>query len=336
MVLGLALLSIGLARPANAQTADVYLHADSVTVGERFTMSLVLTHSMLQTPIVPDSAAADTLFGDLSVIRQVHRSGRYLGQDAPGMRIDSVVYEVTTFALDTAVVPPIPVAFVMNEQDTVRTASVPRYLPVTSLLTPEITDVQDLAPLATFPRPLWPWVLLGLAVLLGAGLILAYLRRRQQAPPPVMAVPPEPERSPYEVAIDRLHRLEAANLEPFDAAKPFYVELSDVLRTYLEHRLRVPALERTTRELLQELRRAPHASTVPPEAIRRIRSTLELADLVKFADAHPPADDGRRALGDVRTTLDTIETAQQPARPAVTEPPAADRAAAAPVTSDQG
>ena len=55
-------------------------------------------------PVFP--AATDSLrFGDLEVLAEQRRD-RF---DRGGARVDSVVYEVTTFALDSAFVPPIPV-----------------------------------------------------------------------------------------------------------------------------------------------------------------------------------------------------------------------------------
>ncbi len=305
----LAVLLPGAARLAQAQRVEASLSTDSVTVGDRFTLTLVAEHPFALEPAFPDPALGDTLFGDLEVIGRQASGGRYLGAADPGLRRDSVVYEVTTFALDTAYVPPLAVRFSANE-DTFSAASAPLILLVTSLVPPEAEDIQDLAPLVEFPRPLWPYVLLALAVLVLLALLIYYLRRRRRAPEPeAPSLPPAPRVSPYDAAIRRLRELEAsADPEAQEQVKPFFVELSDVLRTYLEARLGVPALERTTRELRQELEGRYVRYKLPGAAPGRVQNLLERADLVKFADLRPPAAQSREALEETRKTIDSIET----------------------------
>ena len=73
-----------------------------------------------------------------------------------------------------------------------------------------------------------------------------------------------------------------------DIVKPFYVELTDILRTYVGRRARVPALESTTRELLDKLQRSQAGTVVPGEVLSEIDDdVLSHADLVKFADLQP-------------------------------------------------
>ncbi len=305
---------------ARAQIVSATVSADSITVGDRFTLTLRAEHRLAVAPSFPDPVLDSTRFGDLVVLDVVAAGGRSLAPAGPIRRLDSVVYEVTTFALDTARVPPLPVGFTVDE-DTFSVASLPLLLPVTSLVPPDAQGIRDLAPLVPFPRPLWPYVLLGLALLVLAVALFLYLRERRRRPEPE-ALPPEasPAPSTYEAALARLRALEAtADLDDPEQAKPFYVELSDVLRTYLEQRLGVPALERTTRELLQELEQRTVRYRLPGPAPGRIRQVLELADLAKFAEFRPPTEAGRDALAETRKTLDGIETKL---RQIANEPPA--------------
>lgn len=320
----LVLLLLLVPTTARAQQVDVFVSADSVTVGERFYLSLVAEHNIMQEPVFPEPTIDDSLFGDLEVIRRVAQEQRYLGQAQPGTRVDSVVYEVTTFALDTAYVPPIPVRFSANE-DTFSVAAPPTFVPVISLVPADAEGIQDLAPLAEFPRPLWPWILLALVLLIAAVLLWIYYRRRQEAGPPAAVLPPEPTVSPYDEALDRLRKLEEWDLADEAAAKPFYVELSDLLRTYLERRLNVAALEMTTRELVEGLRRQATRSDVPEEVAAQVQRVLDVADLAKFAEVHPTPEQGRRAVSETHTTLQTVETAL---RPAARPSPAGDGVAA--------
>lgn len=311
------LLAVG-SVTAPAQNVRLHVLGDSVTVGDRFQVAVVAEHNFMsdaQFPNLPDTARTDTSafanapllqFGDLEVLGRETFDGRYGGTAQPGTRIDSVVYDVTTFAIDSAVVAPIPVQFTAGE-DTFSVPTRQAVIPVLSLVPPDAQGLKPLAPLAEFPRPLWPWLLLALAVLVLIATLLYYLReRREQQEAP--AAPPPPPVPPYDEAVQRLQQLEAS-LDPSDAdeVKPFFVELADVVRTYLEARVHVPALECTTRELTDRLGRWNRRNGLPREVPSRVYSVLALADLVKFADMKPPTSQSDQAVAETRALLDIIE-----------------------------
>lgn len=293
----------------HAQEVRAYVSADTVAVGERFTLSLVAEHNFQMTATFPPADTAEP-FGDLTVLSRSEAEHRYLGTDRPGTRVDSVAYEVTTFALDTARVPALTVELT-SQSDTLTAASTPFTVPVRSVVPPDAQELRDLAPQAEFPRPLWPYVLLGLAALALLGLLGYYLWQRRQPEAEREAEPvPSPAVSPYESAQRRLRRLEhTTDFGDPDAVKPFYTEIADLLREYLARRLGVAAHERTTRELLHALRQHRALSE---GAIGRIRRVLEKADLVKFADVRPAPDENRTALNETRAALDAVEEALRP------------------------
>lgn len=308
-------------RPVQAQEVRAYVSVDSVVVGERFFLTLVAEHSFMVEPSFPEVAETDSFlpvptlqFGDLDVIRRQAFGQEYGGEARPGIRRDSVIYEVATFALDTAFVAPIPVRFTANE-DTFSIATAALEIPVVSIVPPDAEDIRGLAPLVEFPRPWWPWFLLALALIVLIGSILYYLHAKRRASAPVVASrPPVP---PYKTALNRLQTLqETYDPSHPDEVKPYFVELADVLRTYLEQSTGVPALERTTRELNEELERRADLERIPEEAPRRIHEILDLADLVKFADIIPPLDRSRNALAATEEALELIESYIRPPQPA--------------------
>jgi hypothetical protein len=315
----LALLLIAGGADAPAQTVRLHIVGDSVTVGDRFRIAVVAEHNFMsdaQFPALPDTVRSDTSafasapllrFGDLEVLGREAFDGRYGGTAQPGTRIDSVVYDVTTFALDSATVSPIPVQFTAGE-DTFTVPTRQAVLPVLSLVPPDAQGLKPLAPLAEFPRPLWPWFLLALAVIVLIATLLYYLRERREQQETPLAPPPPPPVPPYDEAVQRLQQLESS-LDPHDAkqVKPFFVELADVLRTYLEARVHVPALESTTREVTERLEARSAHDGVPDEASSRVYSVLALADLVKFADLKPPPAQSDEAVSETRAVLDLIE-----------------------------
>jgi hypothetical protein len=299
-MMGLGVLLLG---PVDATgqatgTATVRLSADSAKVGERLTLTLIAEHGPGTEALFPGPADGQALFGPLRVIRRTGVSGNG--------RIDSVRYEVTPFALDSARVPPLPVQLARGpDTTTLRTA--PRTLSIKTVLPADTSALRGLAPLAAFPRPWWHWGLVGLvgAGLLAGGLYAWWQRRTEPEEPGPSPVPAAPGQTSYEAAIRRLRQLEAYDLADPDAVPPFYVELADILRTVLVRELGVAAFEHTTREVVDRLADRPD---VPPKAVQRLKAVLELADLVKFADMRPTPADGDKALREARAALDAIES----------------------------
>jgi hypothetical protein len=90
--------------------------------------------------------------------------------------------------------------------------------------------------------------------------------------------------SPRERALEELHDLLAQKLIEKHKIKDFYVELTMIVRRYIERQHHIRAPEQTTEEFLQAIRDNP---TFGPDIIQRLREFLQAADLVKFA-AHQP------------------------------------------------
>lgn len=317
--------------PAQAQQIRAYVSTDSITVGDRFFLSLVAEHSLSVDPIFPPPAVEDSLFGDLEVINIQDYVQQQTG--AGGLRIDSLVYEVTTFAIDTAFVPSLPVVFTAAE-DTFWVASSPFFLPVTSLVPEDADSIQDLAPLAAFPRSAWPWVVGGIISLVALALLYLYLKKRRERPPVQVVSTPPRQVSAYEEAIERLQVLESTNLHHPDAVKPFYVELSELTRAYLGRKLDLHALESTTYEVIRDLKQRIQGSTLAGTEIQRLKSVFDLADFAKFADFKPSADKGTWALTETRTFLQAVETAFK-APPTPPEPMGDGQAGAAPAVAHE-
>jgi len=138
----------------------------------------------------------------------------------------------------------------------------------------------------------WMWILLAAsgAMVVAAGSVLAfrtYRARRRRAL----------QRSAYDDAIAKLRALESRGA-PADAdADAWFVELSAIVRTYLERRYVIRAPERTTEEFLQEAARAKELTT---EHRGLLTSFLERCDRVKFAGYRPDAQESIDTLAAAR------------------------------------
>lgn len=293
---------------ATGQVVRATVSADSVYIGEPFTLSVIATHRFSAPASFPSVPADTASFGDLDALEQSAVNARDLGADDPGARVDSVAYVVTTFALDTARVPPLTVR-IAADNDTLTLTTSPLRIPVRSTVPADAEGLRGLTPLASFPASSWPWMLLTLTALaLLAGLAYAWYRYRtapdEERLPSAPSPPPIP---PYEAACQQLDALE----QETDWTRPedlevLFVELATILRRYIAHRMTAPALERTTGEIIHMLRAV---STLPREAVDAVEQVLTRADLVKFADRRPTGREARTALKATRATLDAIERA---------------------------
>lgn len=115
-------------------------------------------------------------------------------------------------------------------------------------------------------------VILGLAVLVSLVIYLARRRRARENGPII------PERSPLEIALGRLTQLESSGRDL--ESDPFVVEVSDIVRDYLESSLEIPAKEQTSEEFLSALQRS---GGLPDVLKDHMPPFLNQCDLVKFA-----------------------------------------------------
>jgi hypothetical protein len=113
----------------------------------------------------------------------------------------------------------------------------------------------------------------------------------------------------YDRAMRRIRILERQGLPSPDEADAWYVELSDIVRHYLEDRYGVRAPELTTEEFLQEAKRSPELSASHRELLS---SFLERCDRVKFAAYRPEESESKSVIEAARRFLDETRVIEKP------------------------
>ena len=128
------------------------------------------------------------------------------------------------------------------------------------------------------------WWLLGLLALIG---LIWYLLKRRKPKEEVKEV--KPAIPPFELAKKRLKELDSKQLLQQNRVKQYYVELTDILRSFIEDDLHIPALESTTDELMETITDFNSSShlDIPKETLDKLNRLLKDADLVKFAKMKP-------------------------------------------------
>ena len=124
-------------------------------------------------------------------------------------------------------------------------------------------------------------------------LLLASRFRKKPEEEVVFVAPPLP---PHEQALESLRKLERKRHWQQGRVKQYYIELSEIVRQYIEDGFKLPALESTTDEILEDLRK----QDVRGKLRQKLSNVLSIADLVKFAKLRPDTNQNTQSLEDVK------------------------------------
>jgi hypothetical protein len=215
-------------------------------------------------------------------------------REVKGRTVEEISYTISTFDTGRFEIPPLTISY-QTPPDTswhdLPTEKLEIY--VASMRPSQDGDIRDIKSPWELPRD-WKAVVLvaGIValVLLLAGLGFYYWRKRQGKS--LLPEKKEPARPAHEIALAALQKLRESDLLATGKIKTYYIELSEIVRRYIEGRYFVPALELTTGELMDNLK------TVALEADgkERLRDLLESSDLVKFAKYEPTPNEHERAF----------------------------------------
>ena len=128
-------------------------------------------------------------------------------------------------------------------------------------------------------KEVFPWILAALLLVLlvlGIWLLLRRRKRRVDANGNVVRGPVIP---PYDKAVTDLENLRQQKLWQSGKVKEYFSALTDIAREYIEGQFGVNAVEMTTDDILEEIKPL-HFSQ---ETYGKLKETMEVADLVKFA-----------------------------------------------------
>jgi hypothetical protein len=151
----------------------------------------------------------------------------------------------------------------------------------------------------------WPWLagFVAIAALI-TFIVLRFSKKKEQ----VIIEIPKPKIPPHIIAIERLEKLKEKQLWQEGKTKAYYIELTEVLRWFIEQRFGVYALEQTTDEIMTSLRRLPNIKEEDKESVYRL---LFLADLVKFAKEKPVGSENEQYFEMTKSFVASYKTSLQ-------------------------
>jgi hypothetical protein len=290
LVLGI-LLSVAQAQPIHV---DAHVDKERIALGDPFTLTIVVEHPALDTYALPAtlSVAPLSLRGPPQTSRA--KSGDHVR---------------TTFTIPLAdyrmLEPQIPaLTLAVDGPEGPRELTLPPHpLELRSLVAEERAPTPDRAhhgpkpPVPVLVRSyLWAWLLGGAAVAALGVYAWSRYRRHRAA---LLSTPPPPL-TPEEEAMGRLAALKRRAPWERGLGRAAVFELSEIVRDYLGKRLQFPALDLTTDEVVEELKRR----RILGLDLAGLRDDFAWQDLVKFAKAEPAPEDCVHAIDRAAALVD--------------------------------
>ena len=262
----------------------------SIRIGEQFqlkisvdeTQNVIIPKIQLKGLEIIDSTRIDTIKN--SLIRRYILTGFdsgafYIPQQQIFVKnqaflTDSLLINIATIAIDTLKVKKFPIKSIKEEPYT-------------------FDDFR-----------IYIYLILAILAIIGFWIYWFVIRKRKETEdaPTYRTLPP------FEEAILRLNELDEKLLWQNNKIKEYYSELTEIVRGYIERELKVPALEKTTDEILETLKDFNDVETIKTskETINKLKELLQEADLVKFAKSKPLAleiEEDRKDAEDIVSSL---------------------------------
>ena len=279
-LIGMALLAFAFG--LNAQNVEVEgkVKSTDVQVGKPFTLDL-----SLKVPygwfVEWNDFMQDTLSEQIDILKRgnVERTA-----DADSNVIVKQQLTLMTFDTGQIQLPAVGLTYARSFDDPMRMQAFtePIGLYATTMAVDTLQPYKPIvAPIAApiTMKEVFPWILAALlAVLLGLGIWL-FLRRRKTRVDEDGNVIKGPVIPPYDKAVGELKRLREEKMWQSGKVKEYFSSLTDIAREYIEGQFGVNAVEMTTDDILDEIK----PLRFPNEAYNKLKETMEVADLVKFA-----------------------------------------------------
>jgi hypothetical protein len=286
-------------------TATARLDTRQISIGDQARLFLEVTHSPkaenLQWPVVPDS------FGAIEVVERgkidtVPAGDRITYRQRIAITgFDSGLFKIPPFQLGVMPVNGTPYLLTTDSFE----------LMVQSVA---VDTTQGFKPIKNiiYVKGSWLdyiWYIVGGWILLG---LLLFVLFKVLKKPKATPAPPPPAESLTDKTMRLLAELDAQQVWQKGQIKEYYIQLSEIVRGYIEQRFSTPALELTTDELLYKAQL--HRELQPYQTL--LATILQTADLAKFAKWQPQPQEHFDAMENAKSFVAT----SRPVTPVTTEP----------------
>ncbi len=260
-----------------------YLDTTTILIGDQIHINLFVDQPQGAKIIFP--VLNDSIAGKIEVLTKAKIDTMFVGNGRLRLLQRNTI---TCFDSGVYQVPPLKFAFNLGAiNDTITT--VPLVLRVNTIPIKDAKKIFDIKGIINIPftfAEILPYILVSLGALLIIALaVYIYIRLKQNKPIFLFQKPAEPA---YVIAFRELKKLKSEKLWQKGQIKQYYTGLTDIIRTYIEGRFKILAMESTSDEIIAEIK---NIEAIDKKSIVELMQLLETADLVKFAKAEPLPDE---------------------------------------------
>lgn len=304
----LCLFIVGVGFAQNQTNFSLVASKNKLLIGEPVELSLLFQYSAdidgstIGFPVISDSTNLGETVEIWSIRPPQERSS--LNNMAEVQMYFEQDFTITSFDSGMVEIGPIT-AYLGNDSIQSNVVSI-LFLPVSIDTTLDFKDIKALVedPLTSWEKfkmwfgNNWPWVT---AILVAILATLIIIRRRNRKPEKVVFVP----KIPLPITLlEQLEKVEHEKLWQNNKNKLYYSKLTDIIWQYIEHRYKVATFEKTSNEILSQLK----LKAISDDHFILISKLFRLADMVKFAKTLPSPQENEEAIVIVRKTIQETRT----------------------------
>ncbi|MDR1347239.1 MAG: hypothetical protein LBJ63_02245 [Prevotellaceae bacterium] len=146
----------------------------------------------------------------------------------------------------------------------------------------------------------WVLIILG-SIIIIAGCIILYIRWKNKQP---LFGKPKPKVPPHIIAFKELSLLKTEKLWQQGKIKPYYTRITDIIRKYIEGRFSILAMEKTSDEILADIKKNKIDDVY---SFDKLREMFYTSDLAKFAKYQPGPDENEESF---KTAFEFVTSTQ--------------------------
>jgi hypothetical protein len=286
---------------SRSQDVQVTAKVDSnhVRIGDWFRLTVDVQHPKdvpVTFPALPDT------FEGFEIVKREQPVTKQNDQ----LAMESLTFTMTSFDSGTHFIPSIPIQFT-RKGDTTKYFAKTSPIPITvgGIAVDTTQDIRDVKPPMSVPitfADVLPYLLVAVGIAGAFWLVRYIVRKRKKGEPLIPEAPPRPA---DEMALEALHALESEKLWQREKVKEYHSQLTDIVRTYIERRFKILAMESTSDEILSGFTDGMIEKNLKED----LKTVLFRADLVKFAKAKPIAQENEESL---TLSYKFVQTTSQP------------------------
>lgn len=274
----LALFGIGAVAfgQQGAVTVESAIDRQQAYMGDRLRYTLTLT---TDSNVVVDSIPIGESLGKF----EIKKRSSSLSSGKLGKLTHNIEFVIAAYETGQLWIPRLTLRFIATDGSITEATTDSLSVVILSLAsTDSLADIKGLKPPVYFGGR-FPWIYVAIALIVLAGVLIWLWKSRRKAPDAVAEVNSVDRRPPWVIAEEELKKLRESDLLRDEEYKLFYLRLTEILKTYLEPRYGIDALDRTTTELRNELK----AIGLDQADFDLLFELFVSADLVKFAKLLP-------------------------------------------------